>query len=337
MKIITFLSLILMSGSVAAQNTDSLTYGFRHLKMSYKGDIADVLIKSKTGDEQTKKPLLFFCQGSLPIPLMIRHYKNNTSEIYNVFPFTNLDSLLTTYHLVIVSKPYIPLIADETRLNNDMTYSDSSKTFPKEYIKRNLLSYYVSRNIKIIDFLRTLPYVSKKELVVAGHSEGSTIAAKMSEKCRIITKLIYSGGNPLGRMATIASRARITENDSTKQADLVFKGWESIVASPTDINSAGDTNKGTFEFSYPAPINYLLKLKIPVLITYGTKDYGLINSADYFRLETIRLGRNNFTFKDYIGLEHNFFPIKTNGEIDYEVYNWNQVATDWNNWLLQNN
>ncbi|MCC6288008.1 MAG: alpha/beta hydrolase [Chitinophagaceae bacterium] len=336
MKLSILTSFLMLSTILFGQKTDSVLYGFRHLKIVYKGDPVDILIKSRAGEEQTKKPLFFFCQGSLPIPLMIRYYKDNKTTIYNVFPFANLDSLLIDFHLVIIGKPYIPLIVDENLLNNDMTYNDSSKNFPPKYIAHNLLSYYTDRNIKIIEFLRKLPYVSKSKLVVAGHSEGSTIAAKMAYSYPKITALIYSGGNPLGRMMTIVSRARTTETDSLKQVDLLFQNWKNIIASPANMDGNGDTNRGTFEFSYPPPINYLMKLRIPVLVTYGTKDYGLIQPVDYFRLETIRLAKTNFTFKDYIGVEHNFFPLKENGEINYDVYNWDKVANDWGMWLKKN-
>lgn len=311
-------------------------YGFRHLQTVHNGDTVDILIKSKTGEEQTVKPLFFFCQGSLPIPLMIRHYRDGASAIYNVFPFEKLDNILTTYHIVIVGKPYIPLIIDEKLLNKDMTYSERTKMFSRKYVERNLLSYYVNRNNEVIDFLRTQTFVSKKNLVLAGHSEGSAIAAKMAYSNRKVTKLIYSAGNPLGRMMTNVARSRVTETDSSKQARLVFENWKGIISSPKSIEGFGDTNKGTFEFSYPPPMKYLLKLKIPVLVTYGTKDYGLINSADYFRLEVIRLGKTNFTFKDYIGLEHNYFPLEANGEINYEIYNWDKIANDWIEWLRNN-
>ncbi len=82
-------------------------------------------------------------------------------------------------------------------------------------------------------------------------------------------------------------------------------------------------------------MNYLIKLKIPVLLTYGTKDYGLVQAADYFRIEMIRLHKSNFTYKGYIGVEHNFFPVKPNGKINYDIDNWNKVAEDWRNWLQQ--
>lgn len=334
MKTLLSILFLLLSVFLSGQTKDSVLYGFRHLQTTYKNDTVDILIKSKIGEEQKEKPLFLFSQGSMPIPLMIRHYEDGKSSIYNVFPFTDLESLLEKYHIGIIGKPCIPLVVDEKLLNNDMTYSDSTGAFSREYVKRNLLSYYVDRNNKIIDFLFTLPYISKKNLVAAGHSEGSAIAAKLAYSNRRITKLIYSGGNPLGRIMTIIARARTNESDSSRQSRPVFQGWETIVNAPNAIDGFGDTNKGTFEFSHPKPMDYLLKLKIPVLVSYGTKDYGLINSVDYFRLETIRQQKQNFTFKDYIGLDHNYFEVGLNAEINYENHHWDRIVSkDWVDWL----
>ena len=309
-------------------------FGFRHLHMLYNGDSVDILIKSKPGQEELKKPLFLFCQGSLPIPLMIRYKKNDKDEIANVFPFTDLDNILIYYHLVIVGKPYIPLIVDEKDLNSDMTYSERSGAFPKKYQERNSLSYYTARNIKVISFLNSLPFVSKESLIIAGHSEGSTIAAKIASQYPGVTALIYSGGNPLGRMMTIAARSRAENSSLPGQSDSLFANWTRLNRKkfrPT--NGKSDSDKATLEFSNPAPIEYLKKLTMPVLVTFGTKDYGLVNAEDYLRLEVIRLGRRNFTFLEYPGLEHNFFEVKPSGEVDYDKYNWDRVANDWLNWL----
>jgi hypothetical protein len=68
------------------------------------------------------------------------------------------------------------------------------------------------------------------------------------------------------------------------------------------------------------------------LISYGTYD----NSAllnDYLRTEIIRKRKTNFTFNAYIGLDHNFFGMKETGEVDYDNFNWDKVALDWEKWL----
>jgi pimeloyl-ACP methyl ester carboxylesterase len=279
--------------------------------------------------------LFLFCQGSLPIPLIIRYNDSSGKEgIYNVFVF-NPDSLSNDYHLVIINKPNIPLIADQKSLNSDLTYSDSTGKFPRKYIEHNLLSYYADRDIAVLKYLQTRSWVSSNQLVVAGHSEGSTIAAKIAYSFPKVTQLIYSGGNPSGRIVTIIEQQRAFENDTVKSGEQVFSNWKNIIDDPNNMNASnGYPNKATYEFSIP-PKNYLEKLKIPILITYGTKDYSCPFN-DYFRVEMIRQKRTNFTFKAYIGVEHNFFQLKANGETNFDIFNWDKVADDWRSWLKNN-
>jgi dienelactone hydrolase len=95
-------------------------------------------------------------------------------------------------------------------------------------------------------------------------------------------------------------------------------------------DSQGDTHKATFEFSQP-PIEYLVKLKIPVLVSYGTKDWSAPFN-DFMRVDFLRKGKTNFTFQSYVGTEHNFFPLTANNKPNYEIFNWDKVANDWLKW-----
>jgi hypothetical protein len=239
MKGLIYIFTLLTFYSAFGQTKTAQDFGFRHIVFKYKTDNVDVLIKSKKGEENIPKPLFFFCQGSLPIPLIIYQDKN----IYGTYPF-NPDSLSSKYHLVIVSKPDIPLIADVATLKPNFTYVDSSGNYPKAYIDRNLLSYYVPRNIAIIKYLQKQNWVSMKRLVVAGHSEGSTIATKIASEFKNVTHLIYSGGNPLGRILSIIqqNRAYETDTDSTKYGEDNINYWSDIVLNKTDMTtSQGDT------------------------------------------------------------------------------------------------
>ncbi len=315
------------------QNKTAIDFGFRNFVFKYKSDNVDILIKSKKGEENIPKPLFFFCQGSLPIPLILCHGKDN----YGTFPF-NPDSLSNKFHLVIIGKPSIPLIADIETLKPNFTFVDSLGNFPKNYINRNLLSYYVPRNIAVIKYLQKQPWVSTKQLIVAGHSEGSTIAVKMASECKKVTHLIYSGGNPFGRILSIIqqNRAYETDTDSTKYAEDEISNWAEIVANRNDNGfSNGDSDKTTFEFSEPM-IAYLEKLEIPIMVTYGTKDWSSPYN-DFLRVDIIRQNKNNFTFKAYIGTEHNFFPLTDNNKPNYNIFNWDKVANDWLNWLNERN
>lgn len=331
MKTAKLLLILFISSWANGQGKQPEDYGYRYIKTTYQNDPVDILVKSRKGEESIPKPLLLFCQGSLPVPLMINYKSDGRQGIYAVFPF-RADSLARDYHLVIIGKPYIPLMVRDTALSGDMVYRDKSGGFPQKYIERNLLDYYVARNISVLRFLSGQPWAGKKRLVVAGHSEGSTIAAKMASEYAAITHLVYSGGNPLGRVMTLLSRARASHID-TANAENVFRMWENIVEDPANMESAEDTFKGTFQFSFPPPLFYLEKLAIPVLVTYGTKDEGLVGSVDYFRLEMIRMKKANFTFRAYPELNHDFFRVKPNGEIDFDTFFWDKVANDWDRWL----
>nr|WP_315199713.1 acyl-CoA thioester hydrolase/BAAT C-terminal domain-containing protein [uncultured Flavobacterium sp.] len=327
MKAIIYILTFLLATEIFAQTKKAEDYGFRYLQTIFKGDKVDILIKSKKGDEQKKKPIFLFCQGSLPQPLI----KFDEQGPYSVLPFKT-DSLEIDFHIVIIGKPYIPLIADAKTLGRNMCFEDSlTHKAPKKYSNRNYLDYYVDRNLKVIDFLQKQPFISNKKLVVAGHSEGSTIASKFATKTNKITHLIYASGNPLGRILSIIQQDRGTETDGTGNTENEFEYWEQVVKRKTELDDTnGDTPKATYDFSIP-PIQYLQKLTIPILVCYGTKDFSSPYN-DYLRVEMIRLQKKNFTFKSYIGLEHNFFPLTENGQPDYDKYNWDKIANEWWKW-----
>ena len=328
MRSLLSILIIFFTCQVLAQKNTPEDFGFRHFQTIYKGDTVDILLKSKKGEEQKKKPIFLFCQGSLPKPLIIK----DGDGVYGTFPFKT-DSLERDYHIAIISKPFVPLVVEASLLGHGYTYNDPlTKEFPVEYSDRNLLDYYVLRNLSVIDYLQKLDFVDNSKLVVAGHSEGSTIASKLAMKCKKVTHLIYAGGNPLGRILSIIAEARVPESDSTKFAEHEFDYWQQVVNEKNSMdNSKGDTHKATYDFSLP-PIHYLEKLRIPVLVCYGTKDWSAPYN-DYLRVEMMRQQKNNFTFNAYIGLEHNFFPLTTSGQPNYDIFNWDNVATDWWNWL----
>ncbi|NBA85967.1 hypothetical protein GVN16_09360 [Emticicia sp. CRIBPO] len=322
--LILFLKIVVASG----QQKQPGDFGFRHFRTLYNNDPVDILVLSEKGKESEKKPLFFFCQGSLPVPLI----KPDGDKLYSVFPF-NTDALSKDFHIVIVSKPFIPVVVEAGKLVRGFNYVDpeTGKT-PKGYGERNLPGYYVGRNLEIVRFLQQQPFVSPEKLVVAGHSEGSTVAVRMAAASKKVSHLIYAGGCPAGRILSMTGRSRSVETDSSSSTEDEFNYWESVVNDPDNMDdSNGDTNKATFDFS--APLYPLFEnLSIPVLVSFGTKDY-CAPFNDYLRVEMIRHKKANFTFNAYIGFEHNFFPLKPDGKPDYDIFNWDKVASDWKNWL----
>lgn len=328
MRISLILLFVFVSVNLFGQSMNPEDYGFRHLQILYKCDTIDILVKLKRGEELKVKPLLLFCQGSLPKPLIIYDDK----EVYGAFPF-NPDILTDDYHVAIISKPYIPVVSDFKLLEKDFSFRDEQGDYPKKYSEKNLLDYYVKRNVHVIKYLQKQKWISKNKLVVAGHSEGSTIAAKLALSYSKVTHLIYSGGNPMGRIMSVIGQQRAIETDSVSTlVEGEIKHWKSIVENSSNMStSRGDTFKATYEFSIP-PKEYLEKLKIPVLVCYGTKDW-CTPFNDYFRVDLIRKRKTNFTFLPYIGTEHNYFPILQDGKPNYDIFNWDKVVKDWIKWL----
>lgn len=301
----------------------------KHIPLLFKKDTVNIIIKSKKGEELKPKPIFLFCQGSLPIPLL-KYDENGT---FGITPF-NSDLICEDYHLVIIGKPNIPILSNKSNLQKNNTYLEKGH-FPKEYSKRNLLEFYVKRNKFVLDYLLKQSWVSNNKLIVAGHSEGSTIAAKLTETYPKITHLIYAGGNPMGRIMSIINEKRSFESDSLKQAEDEIEYWKYVVNDKENMDDKfGDTNKATYQFSIP-PIQYLEKIKKPILVSYGTKDW-CSPYIDFMRVDFIRKNQTNVTFNAYIGLEHNFFPILSNGTPDYTIFNWDKVAIDWLKWLNAN-
>ena len=297
-------------------------FGYKHLTLSYKKLIVDVLIQSKIGEENIQKPLFFWCQGSMPQPLL----KYNETGLYGTFPF-DVNDFLSDYHLVIVGKTGVPVISDVKDLKNNYQYLVENDSVPKVYSDYNYLDYYVERNDFIIKKLLKEKWVSKNKLVLAGHSEGSTIVAKLAIKNKKVTHLIYSGGNPYGRILNILQQ-QIFNNKDYEALDY----WKYVVANKQNISyNGGDTYKATYDFSQPSAI-YLKKLKIPVLITYGTKDWSAPYN-DLLQIESIQKGLKNIEYKPYFDLEHNYFPVNEKLEPNHEIYNWENVGKDWKKWL----
>ena len=328
-KILLITLLLLLNTIVFAQKKKAEDFGFKHIQFTYLHDPVDILIKSKKGEEAKEKPILLYCQGNLPIPLII----TDEGKPLKTFPF-NEDSLIINYHLVIISKPYIPVIADRFYLNGDHSYTDSTRTIPAKYIDRNTLDYYIGRNIEVLKYLQEQKWASKNQLVVAGHMEGCTLAAKLAMEYNKVTQLIYSSGNPYGYFLSILAESRSHESEPNMAyvGEDQLKYWEFIAKnkSVTD-NPLGETYQSIYQLNSPS-IDYLKQLTIPVLVTYGTRDWSAPYN-DLLRFETITAGKTNFTYKAYIGMEKNYFPVNELRAGTYEVSYWNQVGYYWYNWL----
>lgn len=307
---------------------------FTHFSISSKKDTIDFIVGET--DFNQKKPILLFCQGSQPVPLFVE-FENG--DIWNTC-FSNFDisALKKDYHLVAISMPKTPLVANAKTLNPSYCYitdSTNRNSFSQEFFKADFLENYTNRAKKVLKFLRKQKWVDKSELVVFGHSQGAKVALDIASKNKSVSKLGLFGYNPTGRIDQIIRQARKdAENgkitwekaDSIAQNNLAFykrvQNEELLEERPQYIawNS----------FSKPT-IDKLLEIEIPIYITYGSEDI-IADFCDILPFYFVEKQKNNLTLKRYANLEHNFFEVQ-NGKTNYDKKHWKEVLSEFLDWL----
>jgi dienelactone hydrolase len=290
-------------------------FGYRHLVVVFGKDSVDVLVQSKKGEEKLRKPLLLWCQGSLPTPLILV----DKGGPYRVFPFISpagADSLAATCHLAIIGKPGIALVADVEGQNPNRMFAEGPP--PAAYCQRNHLGYYVRRNEAVLRYLKKQPWVDAHRVVVGGHSEGSAVVAHLAAVPGLVSRAVYLSGSPLGRELTKLARDP-TDADSAV-VEGKFARWARAGTHPTRTDcAAGDSDANIWSFGQ-SELPQLLRARVPIFVGYGTRDAGAM-ANDYLRLEVIRRRKTNFAFRAYVGREHNFFGFK-NGQRNYDDNHW---------------
>lgn len=284
-----------------------------------------------------KKPILLFCQGSLPIPLMIEN-RNKEIEILagNIYSM-NIEEVRKRFYVVVISMPETPAIANEFDLNTQFYFDPFHENKPQEiFMKSDYLENYVDRAEKVIAFLQKQDWVNSDQLVVAGHSQGTKIATKIALSNLSVTHLALFNPNPFGRIDQEIRQARLN-------AQLGKISWEEASSLIDDSISFYEyaVNQKNIEqdpsliawksFSQPS-IDDWLKISIPIYLAYGLED---TSSAlcDVVPVFFYNNQKQNLTTKRYIGLEHNFFHSNRH-EIESESESeWGQVMTDFLKWI----
>ena len=324
---------ILQFSMVSLAQKTAQDFGYTHLRMPYENDTIHILVKSKKGEENVKKPIFFEVQGSLGVPLIVHDGSRLTSYVSLTDGFIQED-----YHLVMVNKPGIPLMYHRDSLVKGRYKDPVTQQYPSEYRKKNYLEYYVKRNSAVLDFIKKKPWADTTKIVLAGHSEGSSIVAHMADKITGITHLIYSGGLPYySRILAMIQQDRkleTTEPNPWIQED--FDYWQDVVNYPFALNrkKGWNTNYGTFSFSQ-SENETLKRLQIPVLISYGTADEGAPFN-DMLHIEVIKDKHTNFTFNAYVGLDHYYQKAPAKETVNKKIDLLSKVVGDWLQWIDDN-
>jgi pimeloyl-ACP methyl ester carboxylesterase len=286
-------------------------------------------------DLETVKPTIVFCQGSLPIPLVINYSeKDKDFSFLNIFDYKKI---ARTYNIIVISMPFTPIEADDTHLNSQGAYIidvNIEHSYHPKYLQANYLEKYVERGNLVIKFLLQQKWVDKNRLFIVGHSQGAKLAAKIAFENKNISALGFLSGNPLGRVDQFIRQNRLLEQKgllssekAQEEINKIYQWWDWINQHAGEPSKEGeDSPQTTISFSKPV-IDDLIKLTIPLYIAYGTEDIGA-SYCDLLPIDFIRVGKKNYKLVPYAGLDHNYMEM---GNID--KCHWGEVIDDFISWL----
>ena len=302
-----------------------------------KNDTVSFIITDTTFTQ--KKPIIVFLQGSSPIPIVI-HYKANYTQLTFLANF-NYQNLIDKYNFVIISKPHIPVIAQEETLNSNYESVPDLKSpqqYTFEYMNDNYLEMYVKRTRAVIDFLRKQKWVDKSNISLVGGSEGALVAISTYEqRPKQIKAVGFLSGSVDGAYSIRIVNERkqqITKKQSaldTQNHISGFWNWKDYVKGLNNSNLGKAVLKSWASFSRSFRED-LIKMKKPLFLAYGTEDYPKCIGYDplpiYFELE----GKTNYKMYPVVRGDHNFDESDSNGECNGKSH-WTDVMNEFTKWL----
>lgn len=309
---------------------------YSHFQIKSKKDTIDFVIADT--NLNVTKPLLLFCQGSLPKPLFI-----DFSE-HDIFPVSlnnfDLEEIKKYYHVAVISMPKTPLIAKADELNKSYCYvTDTSRqhSYSAEYIKADYLENYVNRANVVWEFLKDKKWVDDSRFVVAGHSQGSHVAIEIASTNKNVTHLGLFAFNPLGRIDQYirmlrkkAERGEISWEEADSVQQIVLNDYASYFNPEHPEYKANAKSWVSFSKSQ---VNIVTELKPPIYIAYGSDDI-TSDFCDLLPLYFIEQGKKNYKVIRYPNLDHNYFPVDEEGKADHNNGKWELVMNEFIKWSI---
>ena len=282
-----------------------------------------------------KKPLILYLQGSTNFP--IYYLKPNGS--YSSGITLNVSSMSNNYHIVLISKPNTPFVDSlEIAPSGRIQYP-----WRKGYSEKYSLYWRVNSANRVINDVINKLQIDTSKVVVWGHSEGSQVAPGVALKNKKVTHVISMAGNSLNHLYDFILMERFSalsgkksNEEAQSNIDSLYTEFEKIYKEPNSTTKEwfGESYLKWSSFTLNPPIENMLKLELPILYVAGGNDVQSIMNMDYAKLEFLRKGKDNLTYKVFPNYNHFFMETKTDKSgkkewIDHldEVNNWqtNQI------------
>lgn len=333
-----FVFLLMATYFSHAQQGELIENKALHFSINDHNEIIDFVVVDTVINQ--KKPVLLFCQGSLPNPLFFELRDGGIFFFGGGISNFDLKYIRKQYHLVVISMPTVPIFAETKDLNDQYCYVPAeleNRNINPTFARENYLEKYVSRAQKVIRFLWKQSWVSHDKLVVFGHSQGTKIATRLAAENKKITHLGLFAPNPFGRIdqfirdqRTMAESGQISWQEADQNMNDYYQEYESSF-NPDSIKS-NPYYREINSFSEPL-LPYWLKLEIPVFMVYATGD-SVSDLMDIMPLFFIQNRKKNISFHRRLNENHNFFEVDENGSPNYEKGHWPEVVNDFVDWTL---
>ncbi|MCF8238850.1 MAG: hypothetical protein K9I85_11880 [Saprospiraceae bacterium] len=334
-SLVTFLFIQMVSAQVPMQMGTSAT----HFQIGTREEPIDFIVVDTVLIE--RKPILLFCQGSLPIPLFANLDGYGLYMIGGGMSNFDLDSLRKVFHPVVISMPYTPLVVEQSYLNPSFCYVPDPqlpRDFSPDYLAADTLETYVDRAKAVLSFLRQQTWVEPNGWVVAGHSQGAKVATKVAAASPWITRLGLFSPNPFGRIDQFIRETRLDAQlgrQTWEQADSLMDNFiqlSRLTADP-EVRSENQNFASLWSFSEPMFDDWLA-LQKPIYLAYGTEDRSA-DLCDLVPLFFIREGWDHLTMKRYLHREHNFFLVDAGSRPDQSQPGWPEVMNAFIHWTRE--
>ncbi|RYY47722.1 MAG: hypothetical protein EOO06_11985 [Chitinophagaceae bacterium] len=293
--------------------------GLQEYSFPDKGDTIRFYIYNPERLPKTK--IFLYLQGSRPSPMISS--TDSMECCFNNFPRAEMKRFPKEYAFVYIQKIGVPYYAN----------TDHYKPSEKFDQRNNVLDRADVAN-KVINYLLKKVYPAAKVVAVLGHSEGTDVAARLAVINKRVTHLCFASGNGTPQLFNDVlfirrqmQEGKLSAAAAQAQLDTLFAEADKIFKDPSSVSKRfnGDTYQWHYAINQPA-IDNLLKLKIPILLTIGSRDTNVpVEASDYIKAEFVRLQKNNLSYKVYLNADHSYREILPTGE---EIDRWPQLFDD---------
>jgi len=318
MKKIIFLIPLLFVQHVFAQGVEPKDWGLKafHIKDAQLGDI-NFYVTDEGIDQE--KPLLFIAQGSGGLPTMILVQYGEKSLQLGTVPPDLIMRFSDQFHVAYMGKAGTPF-CDTVKVEEVKPREILENYQPsEEYIQKCGLEWQVQASLLVIDSLCNMLPISGNKVIALGVSEGGRVVPRLAVENKKITHLVcmVSGGlnqfySSIINKRIDAATGKLSHQEAQVIVDSLFGVYEKIYSDPhsTEKSWYGHPYQRWASFCTDIPLEHLAKLDIPIYFLSGSADRNApVLQADYIKLEFLRLGKTNLTYRVLPGCEHSLYEV----------------------------